>query len=464
MRFFFILMISMMSLQAQEIGVFERPAAKIECLENLKRCTYTAQNISARELVSKLNAVVFPGTILSPDEGYISVESVKKLAFWMENEALRERYSALIPLIDVYEDFVVPALVQVSTEVFSLSENALGHLQAEVTAAGTNADITDWSLGSLGGGTLDLTLRIGSKFLSSVLGSRRVRSESSRVTTVTQLLPNRSDLNYNHTTNVYMAFESTGVVKEEKVGLSLNGEISISSSDPELVMLKDFSFRYGVLDESDTEGGSDRVTILAFGNPQLALLKGVSNMLVSTMVTEDTNSREWGLLSLGRTRDQVRSKLMVVTRAEAVSFDTYVEEMRRLRDLELFGQFSPLQVESFPLDERTIDQVVASARPYAFFTTSGDRVLGFRMDRALAREGNIKKNLEIEVTARGGLKQKAIRTIENLMLTGFKFDSLPLSTLDRTKVDLKVTVKEYGGRGKWKKTFVYNPDTNTFIE
>lgn len=453
---------------AQEISpnsTMERPAGNVQCDEKLERCEYVTQNVVARSLVAKINAVLFPGSVLSPADGYISIESLKKISFWIQDETLRDRFIALIPVLDVLEDFEASSLIQLTTEIYSLSDEGLTELQAQISSVGGTDTDSDWTLGSGGLGTVDLALKVGNKLLSSVLGSRVVRNQVTRVTTVTQLLPNLSSLDYNHTTNIFVS-PTAGSVKEEKAGLTLTGNLSISASDPDLVLLTDYSFSYGVL-LPPVEGRVDRVSLLKFTNPQLYMVKGLSNILVSSLSSETTNGRDIGILSFGRRREKVQSKIMVITRAEAMSFDQYVSQLKKLRQYDLFREFSPAEIEEMPMDEVSLETVMKSLKPYSFSTPSGERVLGFTLDRKLARSSIIKKSLEIEVNevrfGGGGLKQKAIRSVENLMLSGFKFDPLEPRSLEKPVVKIRVTLKKFRARESTKVELFYNPETNQFI-
>ncbi|PIP93071.1 MAG: hypothetical protein COW00_19140 [Bdellovibrio sp. CG12_big_fil_rev_8_21_14_0_65_39_13] len=445
--------------------VLEKPAGTVNCNEELERCEYITKNVVARQLIAKINAVLFPGTVLSPTDGYIALESLKKMSFWINDENLRDKFIAMIPVLDVLEDFDASALVQVTTEIFSLSDEGLAEMQAQISGVGSNEEDSDWNLNMGTLGTVDLALKVGNKLLSSVLGSKLVRTQINRVTTVTQLLPNLASIDYNHSTNVYVS-PTAGIVKEEKAGLTLAGNLSISASDPDLVLLSDFSFRYGVI-LPPVEGREDRVSILNFTNPQLYMVKGLSNILVSSLASQTTTGRSLGLLSFGRRREKLQSKIMVITRAESMSFESYVASLKKLRQYDLFREFTNEEVEKLPESSVDLETVMKTIKPYSFSTPSGERVLGFTLDRKLARENNIKKSIEIEVKevkfGGGGLKQKAIRTVENLMLSGLKFNPLDPKTLEKDVVKLRITLKKFNGRESVKKELFYNPETNRFI-
>ena len=90
---FFILIACLFSLSAfgQEIGL-ERPAGAVDCNQSIKRCTYIVQNGTAAKLIQKIERILFPGTILTPSEGYIEAESLKQIGFWLESDELLERF------------------------------------------------------------------------------------------------------------------------------------------------------------------------------------------------------------------------------------------------------------------------------------------------------------------------------------------------------------------------------------
>ena len=136
--------------------------------------------------------------------------------------------------------------------------------------------------------------------------------------------------------------------------------------------------------------------------------------------------------------------------------------------MELHQQFSEEEKTKLPINEVDLKSVLENITPLAYFTTSGDRVLGFKLDPKDARLNNISKNIVISVTSGGifsrGLNQKIILPLENLMLSGLKFDPLTPKELKKTSVDIKLSLKEYSGSASVGKTLHYNPETNKFFE
>lgn len=442
--------------------VFQRTPGQIECQENLMRCTYIAQNLSARTLASRVKAVLKPGDVLLPSEGYITVESTSVLSFWFYDENLRDRFEGLLPLLDVLEAGVPSHLVQLTTEIYSLSEEGLSHIDASIGSASSDSgDAPDWDILN-DGGILDLSLTVSSRLLSAVLGTNVGRKETSRVTRVVQLIPNLANISYERTTNIYVS-PTAGVVKDEKAGLTLNGTVSINAGDSNLVLIKDYSFNYGVLNPSNEGSSNDRVTILKVMNPSLYLYEGISTMVVSSNTSVVTRDNSWGLFSFGRERSKVFNKLMVVTRAKTMTFDNYRQEMARFSRLSLFRTFSESMIDRLPQSRGGLSAVLNSLKPYTYRLSNGDAIIGFKLDEKLAAKDNIKKTIEVEVKG-GGLRMKKMRSIENLMLSGFKFDALSSRYLNKAKVKLKVELNVHNSREKVKKTLYYDPDRNVFFE
>jgi hypothetical protein len=467
---YYLLLIPFLFIGFAEAGL-EQPTTAPTCEVPLKRCVYVSKNVTARHIVGRLNAVFSPGTLSNPEAGYMTAENRKKLAFWYNDEEVRTRVLALIPLFDVFEDFRPGAIVQLTTEIFSISEAGLTHINASIQNVTSNSgDATDILLSAIGGGSLDLSLRLGTTLLSSVLGSKKTKEESSKITTITQLVPNLTDIDFEHTTKIFTA-PTAGVVKEQTAGLQIDGDVSIirkseGQERENLVIVKNYSFEYGVVTPGNAEEGtSEKVTILKFNVDELPLLTDTSTMVVSTHTVENSTGREIGLGSFGRNRNKLRSKIMVITRARPLSFDDFVEETNRYRDLNLHREFKPNEILGFPESKVSMDQVLEAVQPYAYFNASGDRLIGFRLNKKQARVKNIKRSVEISIKG-GGLKMKGTRTVENLMLSGFKLNDLPLEVLDKPYIKFKLVLKPFKGRFKdrVKTTLYYNPETNKFIQ
>lgn len=465
-QIFTLLIAVFMSAQLFADNSLENQPSRAECNDVLKRCTYVSMNITARQLVSRINSIMFPGSILTPEEGYINVESLKKINFWLVNEELKKRFIALLPLLDSFEEFNPSALVQLTTEIYTVSEKGFNHVSAEIASATTDTgDATDVVLNTLGGGTIDLALKLGSNLLGSVLGTRVAREEVNQVETVTQLIPNMADISYSHGSTVFVS-PTAGVVKEARSGLDINGTVSINKFDPELVVLKNYKFNYGIVNPTDESSESIApVTILSIQNPQLYLVKDTSTMVVSTHTVREESGREWGLGLFGRSRDKMQSKIMVVTRATAYSFVDYIRQLKQLRQLDLHRNFSEIDINNFPGNSVSTDTVLKSVKPYALQTPSGQKILGFKLDKKYARRDNIKKSVEVTIKG-GGIKQEAILTTENLMLSGIRFNPIGLRYLDKKVVKFKVYLKPFRARlsERVKLKLYYNPRTNQFIQ
>ena len=463
MKSFFIAacMILSANLWAQQTGL-ERPAGSVDCEQSLKRCTYIVQNSTAAKLIQKIERILFPGTILTPAEGYIEAESLKKIGFWLESSELLERFKGLLPALDTFESFDPTSLVQVSIDVYGITETGLTNLTASLqSVAPATDDDGDFSI-STGNSALDLTLKLGTNLLASALGSRNVKKYTKKLTTITRFIPNRAEINFSHTSNIYIS-PTAGTVKEEKVGLSVDGEVSIERDRNDLIKVENFSFRYGVLIPG-VDPANHRVNVLEVTNPEVYLLSGISNLIVSTTTDEVSRTRGWGLLSIDRGRDENLSKLMVVVRAEPLSFEAIIDRMRDMRVRDFNGTFTSEDRSTMSATGPSLSDVFNNGlEPWARFTASGDRILGFNIDKKLASLDTISKSIEVEIKTRG-MKQKAIRTVESLMISGLRLDDLPRSALDRDLVKLKLKFKAFRGSTLATKTLWYNPQTNAFIE
>jgi hypothetical protein len=159
---------------------------------------------------------------------------------------------------------------------------------------------------------------------------------------------------------------------------------------------------------------------------------------------------------------------MIITRADVVNFGEFVAEMKKMRQLEMHQKFSSEEIKKFSTQEISLKSVLQNIKPFSYFTTSGDRILGFKLDSKDARVNNISKDIEINVKSGNlfskGIKQNVILKLENLFLSGFRFDSLPSKDLKKAEVEIDVTLKLHNGKEKITKTLVYNPETNKFFE
>lgn len=443
----------------------QRIPGKVDCNDEIKICSYVSQNTTARELIAKLNANLFPGSILSPSEGFITADGLKKINFYLNNEEMKAKFIAAIPLMDTLEDFDPSDLVMLTTDIYSLTEGGLTNIQVSlVTANEPASEIADWVISSAFGGPTGIALKIGTNLLSSLLGSTKIKEESSKVTTINQLIPNQSGINFSNTSKIYISPPGSGVVKEEQAGLTVGGTVSISARDSELVLIKDYNLTYGVVESADV---GERVNILSVNNPQLYLMKGTSSLVVSSVTIDQTNRTEYSALSFGKQKGKTLNKIMIVTRAESINFKDFVNDMKKMRQLELHQQFTKEERAKFPVSDVDMSEVLKHLKPLAYFTTSGDRILGFRLDSKDARLNNISKNIEVNIKSSGlfpGLKQKVILPLENLMLSGVKFNPLTQKELKKTSVDINVSLKVYNGSESVSTTLHYNPETNKFFE
>jgi hypothetical protein len=444
----------------------QREAGKVSCDEEVKICNYLTQNVTGRDLIAKLNANLFPGSILSPNEGFIVSDGIKKINFYINNEEVKAKFIAAIPLLDTLEDFDPSDLVMLTTDIYSLTEGGLSNIQASLVSANEpTSELSEWAVSSVFTSASGLAIKIGTNLLSSLLGSSKVKLETVKVTTINQLIPNQSGINYSNTSKVYISPAASGVVKEETAGLTIGGTVSISSRDSDLVLIKDYNLAYGVV-ENITSG--ERVNILSVNNPQLYLVKGTSSLIVSSITSDKSTRSEYSALSFGKKKDKNLNKVMIVTRAEAVNFKDFVADMKKIRKLDLHSEFTAEEKSQFSTSLIELKDVLSHIIPIAYFTTSGERILGIRLDVQDARLNNISKNIEISVKSGGmfshGIKQNVILPLESLMLSGLKFAPLSQSDLTKTSIKIEVSLKLFNSKEKVTKTLFYNPETNKFIE
>jgi hypothetical protein len=454
------------SAMAQTATSLIRPSVKVDCNEDVKICSYVAQNITSRELIAKLNANLFPGSILSPSEGFMTSDGLKKLNFYMFSEELKQKVIAAIPLMDTLEDFDPSDLVLLTTEIYSMTEGGLSNIQASAVAANDPAsEIAEWVISSAFGGPTGIALKVGTNLLSTLLASSKIKEESSKVTTISQLIPNFAGISYSNTSKIYISPGTSGAVKEEQAGLTLGGTVSISSRENDLVVVKDYNLTYGVV---ENVASGERVNILSINNPQLHLVKGTSSILVSSVTLNQAVKTEYSAVSFGKKKEKYLNKLMVVTRAESVSFKDYVSEMKKLRQFELHREFTKEERSQFGYTPVSLTDVLNNIKTMTTYTSSGERIIGFRLDPRDARLDNYKKSIEITVKSGSllskGLNQKVILPLETLMLTGLKFDSLSLKELKKPVVEIELTLKGFNTTNVVTKKLFYNPEVNKFIE
>lgn len=463
MKLFFVAMGLLFAAQvsSQEVGL-ERPAASVDCNQALRRCTYIVQNSTASKLIQKIERILFPGTILTPSEGYLESESLKKIGFWFESDELLERFKGLVPVLDTFESFNPSSLVQISIDVFGVTETGLKNITASLQSVSPAEDDSPRFNISSGNAALDLTLKLGTNLLASVLGSKNVKNHTKKLTTVTRFVPNRADINFSHTSNIFIS-PTAGTVKEEKVGLNIGGEVSIERDRNDLIKVEDFNFRYGVLIPGENPD-ANRVNVLEVSNPEVYLLSGISNLIVSTTTDEVSRSRGWGILSYERGRNESLSKLMVVVRAEAVGFESLIVRMRDMRVRQLYGEFTASERQIMSATGPELKEVFENGiETFARFTPAGDRILGFKIDKKLASLDTIDKNVKIEIKTRG-MKQKLSLSVQNLMISGLNLDDLPRRALDKDLVKIKVKFKTISNKTITNLILWYNPLTNAFIE
>jgi len=436
----------------------ERKAGKVECQDELRLCSYISQNLSARQLIARLNPVMFPDIPLDPREGFINQESSKKITFWFNTPEIKQRFIDLLPHFDNFEDYSPTAIINFTTEIFAATDEALTQIYMSLGLSNNGA--TPSTGGHEPG--ISVSFGIGNFLLSAALSAQRVYNRVTKVTTVTQTLPNLSDINYSHTTTIFVS-PTAGVSKEQIAGLKLRGGLSINRQNRDHVLVKDFSLFYGVEVPAASSDAPPRVAVLEFNNPELYLVDGVSNVVVSSNSFEMRRNLGLGLPS---TVDAgtISTKLIVITRAKAMSFEEFLDENRDLRKQTLHRKFSQDEVNAFPADDVPLKDIFNSVAPTVKTSMSGERSLSFVLDRQLARKNNYSRSYKIKISA-PGFKQEEVRSMENLMLSGVKLEDLPSALMQKPLIKLKVKFKPFNKWGpyKYKKVLYYNPETNEFI-
>ncbi|MEK6626777.1 MAG: hypothetical protein AABY86_17550, partial [Bdellovibrionota bacterium] len=172
----------------------ERQAGQATCQPELNVCSYLAQNLTARELMGRILPVMFPDMPLDPREGYVQRETLKKIIFWFNNDKMRQRFSSLLPHFDTMEDFVPTSMINLTTEIYAVTDEALTEISATL---GMGASIGLPSTGATTTGTpAGLNLSVGLSYgianysLSMALTAQRILNRVTRVTSVQQVVPN----------------------------------------------------------------------------------------------------------------------------------------------------------------------------------------------------------------------------------------------------------------------------------
>ena len=396
----------------------------------------------------------------------MTADGLKKINFYIINEDLKQKVISSIPLMDTLEEFDPSDLVLLTTEIYSLTEGGLSNLQASlVTSNEPAAELAGWVIASALGGPTGIALTTATNLLSSLMGSSKVKEESMKVTTISQLIPNRAGINYSNTSKVYISPPNSGVVKEEKAGLEIGGVVSISSRENDLVVIKDYVLTYGIIEPIST---GERVNILSLNNPELYLVKGTSSLVVSSVTMEVSSRTEYSAVSFGKKKDKNFNKVMIITRAEAIDFKSYVNEMKKIRQLELHKEFSEEERAAFSASAIGMKDVLNNIIPMTAYTTSGDRVVGFKLSSKDARLNNYKKNIEVTIKTGNGFSrnqtQKVILPLETLMLSGIKMNPFSQKDLKKTVIEVEVTLKVFNSNESITKKLFYNPEVNKFIE
>ena len=432
------------------------------CHEALKECRYTVQNLtSARQLITRVSAVMFPDAPLDPREGFMTPVTYKELVFWFESAELRQRFIALVPRFDAYEDFIPSALILFETEIYAISNEGITNLEASLGLSSTAPTSTPTGTGiDLG---FAINYGVASLNLSVSLTAVRSRGQATKLTTVKQIVPNYADLNFSHITNVYIA-PTPGQFEKQEAGLRVSGGMSISNESRNQVVVHDFNLYYGIEVPPLLTTGTSRVSALSYGTPELVLEKDMNYLLVSSNGFE--TSRVAGLGLPSSFRSTVRNaKLLIITRAKAFSYDEFLEEVRQLRRFNTVTQFSQEQIAAFPDSPVSEKALLSSISASAKTTLDGERILTLKLQKELARIANFNKVYDIKISAKG-FKQRVVRKTDQLMLQGIVIDKLPEELLRSPVIKFTIKFRALGRKFGSNKTvkLYFNPETNEFYQ
>ncbi len=463
MKKILLLMVTLLASNIYAENSLELNPGKVECFEEVQMCTYVVQNIDASCLYTKLNRIMFSGSSIISDDGYIFVDS-KVIRFWLNDAEKQERLKTLIPLLDTFEQFVPAPLVNFTTEIHSVSEKGYAYLQASaenfaraaIGAAEGEVNVT---------GSFKIRLNIDDVDLASILGAQIMKEESMKVMTINEPIINGGNINFSQMQTIPYA-PTSGTAKEASVGISTSGHVSISRDNPDLVQINNYNMTFSVDDPSFTTNEHVRVSTLKIGAGTIYLTRNQSRIMISSNIIESSTSNGVGLTTVGTNRSKIYTKLVVIVRAESHSYEDYTN---MTNNNEVNRKFTEDEIAAFPNDEVDLDNITESIKIHSSFSLSGDRILGFYLDSKLARMDNYKKDLVVRIKG-GGIDTKEIRTLESLMLNGYTFTGLDPFKLDKEIIKIKIKLSEpkyrfYNFmRFKKKFTLFYFPSDNRFSE
>ena len=441
---------------------FQRPTVEPTCYDEVEYCFYVTQNVSASDLKSKIFDIMFSSTIISSTVGFVKVESSQKISFWFHDEDTKDRFSKFLTILDVFDQFHARPSVHIVTEIYSVSDNALRNIEASILSATDKPadDVADWALSRLDSGNISIPLVVGSNLFNSILGSSSVKGETSMIETLNDTAINNSRFNLTKNTPVYVSPGSV-TVKENTAGIEVSGNVSISRDNPNLIRVRNFNFRYGLKTKESS------VEVLSFNRNEIYLNNGESKIIVSTTSNFSHSSNEGGLLRIGRNKEQMYSKTLIILRARPVMHETPAMEDSRT-DLLNSGGVSNLgltEVRSLPSGTSSVKEAIKNIRPYVYELSGGNKVIGFKISKSGLTKENYKKNVQIKVKG-GSVNLKRTLSLEELATDGIRFPELKQRDLEKDHIKFTIKMKEFkSGAFNWTRSKIYyNPQTSKFIE
>ncbi len=465
-------LIYLLSSPVQAEQSLNRPTTKPVCLEEVKRCEYLTANITGHEFVKRVENQLFPRqSIFFTKESYIEVQSGNTVVFWFEDRDIFNMFIALIPSIDALESFKPSDMVKVTTEILEMTEIGLKNFQAQITAvtartSGSPRDISG-DIYDADAGTISLNIPFKTVDLSVLLGASKVKKYTRKAITVVSYVNNFDSINYAHTTFVPLVGPS-GIL-EKKTGVEIDGSVSIERSNNNLVKLNNFDLKYSQEVINPVDPTQMSINTLDVEKSSLYLYKGLTQTAVKSVSSIQTTDRGLRLSGINRSSGEIYNKMLIMVRAETISHEDIARQAQRVANSRIQGEFTPEEVRNFSTDEIDLESVIKDIRPFAKFSPTGERIIGFKLNSENARLDNYKRVFDIKISG-AGLKQQANRTIEDLMTRGISFDEISESYYDRKYIKLKIKFKEFKkaptrGHRRLRKsvTLYYNPQTNEFI-
>lgn len=444
----------------------ERPPGPIECFEELKYCTYVIQNIEkASSLINKILPILFPNGIIDFEKGHMKQlgNNTNKISFWYEHDKtgsdegslIFERMKALLMKEDSLEEFSPSALIEVNTEIYAVTEEALTSMRAEISGInfGNNIETPNVSAGDAG---LSFSMNVGTANLSAIIGAQRATRNATKISSITQIVNNLDSLNYSQVTPISIPLGNSGKVQELEAGIKLNGTVTVNRDNKELVGIKDFGFSYGVMDPKNP----NLVNTLKVNKANMYLEEGVSFGIVSSNTEENINATNIRLLGLSRERQKINTKIVIYNTVKVYSFAEFSRMNHELVRKKKTVYFTPDEVTR--LEEKnklTMNEVFGNIQLSATNTLSGDPELRFILDKKLATKENYNKLIKIKIRGKG-INEKRYMNLENLMLRPFVLKRMPIDNLNKSLVRVRIKLQVKGERGdEFKRTIkaYYNP-------